>query len=117
MAYLSFTGAVASGQVARVPEALLARRRERKGQERSPVSLFLLSSSLQSGLWFCSRNFGSRPWSGSRKPGRSKSEAVPLGIPIPGKGPGPAQPQQGDFGPFTCLSVSLTLRDRNEHRH
>lgn len=50
-------------------------------------------------------------------PGRSKSEVVTLGIPAAGKGPGPTEPQQGDSGPFTCLSVSLTLRDRNERSH
>lgn len=72
------------------------------------------ASGLQLGIWFCSRNFGSRPRSCYRTPDRSKGEA--LGIPIPGRDPGPAQPQRGPLSACSpaCLSVSLTLRDQKE---
>ena len=102
----------ASGQVARVPQGFACWEGRRKGLEKITCVSVLLSSGLQLGIWFCSRNFGSRPRSCYRTPNRSKGEA--LGIPIPGRDPGPAQPQRGPLSACSpaCLSVSLTLRSR-----
>ena len=91
---------------------LLGVQKERAREDH----LFLLSSGLQLGIWFSSRNFGPRPRSCYRTPDRSKSEAEALGIPIPGRDAAPAQPQRGPLSacPPACSSVSLTLRGRKE---
>ena len=100
--------------MARVPRGFACWEGRRKGLEKITCVSVLLSSGLQLGIWFCSRNFGSRPRSCYRTPNRSKGEA--LGIPIPGRDPGPAQPQRGPLSACSpaCLSVSLTLRDQKE---
>lgn len=74
-------------------------------------SPFLPSSSLESGLSFCSRNLGARRWSASQMPNRSKSEAAPVGIPVSGGGPGTGVLCARSPA---CLSVPLTLREQKE---
>lgn len=97
-------GGMASQQVARVPGSPTCKMGDggSQGLEKTPGSLFLPPSSLESGLSFCDRNFGTRLWSASRMRSRSKSEAAPLRIPTSGGGPGPTQ-----LGWECSLSVHL----------